>query len=278
MSDLSCFVSPTCSSVGTSPSPSAITFASRRTSAQHFITSVQRFSLADNLNEILFGNLLDAQTNRRGDQSDTDDPNKELSRYANLFGPGSADDCSQAHASLSYYLAQWGRTLEDDKGNGIATPVISVPLKSKPGSIRPVKPDDGANCGTGMVVQTSGVKLKFKNRPRFLNQKEQKGLDKGIIPDRKGAKIDAWSPGGVELLVQTVETVATTRATNRRKQGETDGTTCRDENEPEQRLRLVARRCDIDGDTIIKVSSERAIVRRLDEAVRVWIRMRTDYV
>jgi len=99
------------------------------------------------------------------------------------------------------------------------------------------------------------MKIKFRPRKRYLSAKEQKGLEKGLIPDRKGGKVDAWSPGGIELIVQTVTIIDDNK--NKRAQ-----------------LQLVAKRCDIDRDTIIKHSSERAILRRLDEAVRIWRKVR----
>ena len=78
-------------------------------------------------------------------------------------------------------------------------------------------------------------------------------MEKGVLPDRKGAKVDAWSPGGVELWVHTTSMESSSKLQN---------------------LHLLVRRCDIDGDTIIKYSSERAIVRRLKDAIRIWRKVR----
>ena len=95
------------------------------------------------------------------------------------------------------------------------------------------------------------MKIMFRPPKRYLSYKEQKGLEKGTMPDRKGGKVDAWSPGGIQLTVQ-VDIL----------EQESAG------------LRLIARRCDIDGDTIIKLTSERAIIRRLNEAIRIWKKVR----
>lgn len=97
--------------------------------------------------------------------------------------------------------------------------------------------------------------LKFRPPKRYLSYKEQKGMEKGNLPDRKGAKVDAWSPGGVQLTVLVVPTSI-----------ELDSF--------DWKLVLEVRRCDIDDDTIIKYSSERAIVRRLTQAVRIWQKVR----
>lgn len=79
----------------------------------------------------------------------------------------------------------------------------------------------------------------------------------GVIPDRKGAKVDAWSPGGVEIrvIMRTVIRPDKTPPNN---------------NSTRIVLGVTALRCNIDGDTVIKKTSERAIVRRLENAIRIW--------
>jgi hypothetical protein len=100
----------------------------------------------------------------------------------------------------------------------------------------------------------ASMKLMFRPPMRYLSYKEQKGLEKGVVPDRKGAKVDAWSPGGVEILVGILYWSG----------GYSNMYT----------LQLVARRCNVDGDTIIKDTSKRAIIRRLEEAIRIWKKVR----
>jgi hypothetical protein len=92
-----------------------------------------------------------------------------------------------------------------------------------------------------------------------LSYNEQNNLEKGKFPDRKGAKIDTWSPGGVELVFVIV--------------ADNGGVKQQDENDV---LQMVARRCDIDGDTIVKTRSEQTIVRRLNEAIRIWSKVRAE--
>jgi hypothetical protein len=126
------------------------------------------------------------------------------------------EDTSTARESLERFLQLWARQLEDDP-KGLATPIVVQDFRAN------------------------------RNTPAIRSMK-QRGLEKGVLPDRKGAKVDAWSPGGVELVVST--------------------------NADTSRLALTARRCDMDGDTVIKQSSERAIVRRLKEAIRIWKKVR----
>ena len=113
------------------------------------------------------------------------------------------------------------------------------------------------------MIKTSSVKISFCKTKRYLSSSEQRGLEKGQIPDRKGAKIDSWSPGGILLLVQTVDC------------GRSNVDDSSDEVHKDLMLRLIAKRCDIDGDTVVKISSERTIVRRLKDAIRIWKKMRT---
>ena len=81
----------------------------------------------------------------------------------------------------------------------------------------------------------------------------------GAIPDRKGAKVDAWSPGGVEIQV-------TTKIISKAMAGAHTNPTIQRRNI----IGVTARRCDFDGDTVAKKTTERAIVRRLENAIRVW--------
>lgn len=160
-----------------------------------------------------------------------EDPQKELAYFPYLAeGPA----VSQARASLALYLRRWAALLEAD--DSLTTPVMC-------GSFSP------ATNNTGFAVESSsGIKISFIKSPHYLSYNEQKDLEKGKFPDRKGAKVDAWSPGGVELVIFAKE----------------------------DNLVLIARRCDVDGDTIIKKKSEQTIIRRLNEAVRIWKKVRME--
>ena len=105
-------------------------------------------------------------------------------------------------------------------------------------------------------MQTNSIRIMFRPPPRYLSYSEQRDLEKGTLPDRKGAKLDSKSPGGISIMIHTIE----------RRKGS---------NDIYYELQLVASRCGIDDDTIIKVSSERTIIRRLKYAIRIWKNVRT---
>jgi len=103
-------------------------------------------------------------------------------------------------------------------------------------------------------------------------------MEKGVLPDKKGAKVDAWSPGGIELIVSMVvvdaDNIDVTTATT------VDNSTIHNGKHTNGKiqyyhLQLQALRCGIDEDTIIKYTSERAIIRRLqNEALPIWKKVR----
>ena len=173
------------------------------------------------------------------------EPEKELARFDDL-AVGSPDKTSLAHASLTSYIRLWSSLLENgrDGSRGLTTSVTASSFE----------PLETIAVGTAPVKKASGIRIMFRPPKRYLSYSEQKNLDRGIVPDRKGAKLDAWSPGGIEVLVETL-----------RQESSDDA---------KEIVRLVARRCGIDGDTVIKVTSERAVVRKLTEAVRIWVKMR----
>lgn len=86
-------------------------------------------------------------------------------------------------------------------------------------------------------------------------------MERGVLPDRKGAKLDSKSPGGIAIFISIDDIdhggdCATTTISSR------------------QQLRIVAQRHGVDRDTVIKEASERAIIRRLEQALRIWQKVR----
>lgn len=234
------------------------------------------------------------------------DPTEELACFENLAtddddgGGGGAVDSS--HQSLASFLLAWGKTLEKAEGADKLPTPLSCGVYSAPPpkasltttnatnttyTINTIKDSPDAtkiSCNSDderiqKVLQTSGVKLSFRKTKRYLSRNEQRGLEKGVVPDRKGAKIDLWSPGGILLLVQTVSVELPCDDGDGSVDSEAVasgiGVAGTKNSVHGRRLRLVAQRCDIDGDTVVKVSSERTVVRRLKEAVGIWIRMRS---
>ena len=226
----------------------------------------------------------------------TDDPRLVLAEWNSLLEwVGDENERIARVESLTNFLEVWARlTLSDDKG--LTTPVSCSKFKAtgqqtKKGatatrrgtvsSSPPIPVADPPEHAEHLEQQQRTMKLVFRPPKRYLSYKEQKSMEKGVLPDRKGAKVDAWSPGGVEITVTTTTTKTTTPMDrSSRKQAPTlhdnpigrHGAEAETEQQTEQRHKLgvVVRRCDIDGDTVIKKTTERAIVRRLEDALRIW--------
>jgi hypothetical protein len=182
------------------------------------------------------------------------DPFKELACFESLV-TGTETETNGAYDSLTNYLQLWAFALQQDP-KALATPITTSEFKQQQQQqVNQLLEEDGSGSPDDLVddnvKKSTSMKIKFRPPKRYLSYKEQKGLEKGMMPDRKGGKVDAWSPGGIQLTVQLTILEQETAE-----------------------LRLVARRCDIDGDTIIKLTSERAIIRRLNEAIRIWKKVR----
>ena len=231
----------------------------------------------DQLESLLIGSIFGEEEEQNQPQLE-EEVNKVLGTWEELERAENWQNILAARSSLQHYLQLWARRLDDDKG--LATPVTGAEF-FKPEETIEYSGDDNnseaSRLSTIIVSENddecveadsetaargkslSSMKLTFRPPKRYLSFKEQRDLEKGVIPDRKGAKVDAWSPGGVKLTITI------------RPQHEEEGDITR---EQLYVMGMTARRCDIDGDTIIKYSSERAIIRRLEEAMRIWKKVR----
>ena len=164
------------------------------------------------------------------------------------------------------YLQSWGRQLELSQDRSLPTPILVTDFRNVTRKYHEIDPPTVTKSHLPMELVMT---LSFRPSKRYLSYKEQKGLEKGVIPDRKGAKVDAWSPGGVELIMKLVE---------EEEEDEKERPQSLDDDAVKEHkvyhLMLSARRCDIDDDTIVKFSSERVIMRRLKEAIRIWLKVR----
>lgn len=150
--------------------------------------------------------------------------------FVNLTFPD--DNVQAARQSLVFFLHQWAQQLaQNNDKQQLATPITTSDFTPVP-----------------MLNDTLRMTLMFRPPPRYLSYNEQKSMEKGVLPDRKGGKLDSKSPGGITIVVTTEKMH--------------DNGSCA--------VRLVAQRYGVDGDTIIKASSERAIIRRLNEALNIW--------
>jgi len=219
------------------------------------------------------------------------DPNEILASFE-LMNFTDLSDLTKSHNSLTNYLQLWGRNLELHPEKGLTTPITATDFRDTTYSYSFL---DGSNSMSSTsrieeeendsttddrvyprrieIPRNVSMTLKFRPPKRYLSYKEQKNMERGVLPDRKGAKVDAWSPGGIQLLVHVVPQVAAQEETSL-SSSEEEELLVLSSSLSSWRLLLEARRCDIDGDTVIKYSSERAIVRRLKEAVRIWLKVR----
>lgn len=225
-----------------------------------------KMNLMDNLEKLLMGSVFPE------DDIEEVDPYKELASFANLT-VGTTAEISLAHNSLNAFLLDWGRALEKATGpEKLPTSIFCIPFVPKPWAgrdqdeIAKLGRKEYASGNSTTVVKTSYVKISFQKTKRYLSRNEQRGMEKGQFPDRKGAKIDSWSPGSIILIIETVAAHSVPKI---------DGVGGSLESAVVHELTLTAKRFDIDGDTVIKVSSERTIIRRLRDAIRIWNKMRT---
>ena len=139
--------------------------------------------------------------------------------------------------SLQDYLKKWAKLLEEDpKGMGLTTKVKAVVPTFSP----PVKEQ----------VTTEGVK--FLTSVQLLFQPPSGGTGYGDKDDKKDdggnnnankKKKKKAAEGGVEVVVLE---------------------------EASGRLKILARRCNMDEDTMVKEMSEQAILDELKKAIRIW--------
>ncbi len=259
------FVSTGMKSPGNAPCPAMSLRRGTNSRSFNNHSNSLKMSFIDKVEQFMIGSIFPENDVK------IEEPNKELLCLTDLAN-GTMDEMTIAHDSLTAFLLEWGKSLEKADGTErLPTPIFCIPYSPTPQlEFQEFFIDVYEKEEYAALIQTSGVKLSFRKTKRYLSKNEQRGLEKGQIPDRKGAKIDSWSPGGILILIQTI---SCHNPSNESKNG-LECNTWNTEHE-RQRLRLVAIRCDIDGDTVVKVSSERTIIRRLKDAIRVWKKMRS---
>lgn len=238
----------------------------------------------------------DGANNNNNGGDDDDDPRLVLGQWENLW---ECDETDTKAESLTHFLEVWAQiTLTND--SGLTTPVSCTKFKPSTAtssatanenstvtaasttrerriSRQSVKDEqfttsNSNTSSSNKSKQPHSMKLIFRPPKRYLSYKEQKSMEKGILPDRKGAKVDAWSPGGVEITVATKTIPATSNSNHSSSANDNDSNANTDNNSNGKRMIIcvTACRCSIDKDTVIKKTTERAIVRRLEDALRIW--------
>lgn len=238
----------------------------------------QRMSLIDTLEKLMITTIFPEDD----EVIKTEDPDKVLAFMPDL-AVGTNTEIALAQKSLTSFLLAWGKELARAEGSEkLTTPIYCIPFSPKSvTSMTKAPPNNNEEIATTRtatkqnplivenVVKTLGVKISFLRQKRYLSMNEQREMEKGRLPDRKGAKIDSKSPGGVLFLIQIVSCCdnSTLRTTDVIRED--------DLQDQQLQLQLTAKRCDIDDDTVVKISSERTIIRRLNDAIRVWKKMRS---
>mmetsp|Transcript_21732 Transcript_21732/g.47389 ORF Transcript_21732/g.47389 Transcript_21732/m.47389 type:complete len:249 (-) Transcript_21732:113-859(-) len=174
----------------------------------------------------MFGNLFGGSEDKAADE--------ELASFTNLAK--SKEDVDIAYDSIAMYLEEWANLFQGEGGKqrGLTTPVTVS-------SFVPPTNNEDQEGKNGKIVESSGVKLKFKPpKDNYYSESEEREKEEG-----REKKDDEVSPGGVQVVAQKAS----------------DGT----------ELRVVAERCDIEeGKTIIKEMSEQVIVDDLRKAISIW--------
>lgn len=121
---------------------------------------------------------------------------------------------------------------------------LTTPVKvSKIGTAAEIDPN-AESGGTEHIVDSEGCRLVFQKVDTGYNSKKE---EKSTSSTKKKQKP---KQGGVEVLVQKISST----------------------NVEQSFLRIVARRCEVDEDTMIKEMSEEIIMNELRKAIDVWNR------
>ena len=119
-----------------------------------------------------------------------EDPRKILAQWQlDEAVSNNEENLTSALSSLTHFLELWAKQLEGDKA--LATPITS---SSKFQETLPTETSTNATENASAIHLS--LKLIFRPPKRYLSYKEQKSMEKGVLPDRKGAKV-------VRLIIPT---------------------------------------------------------------------------
>lgn len=144
---------------------------------------------------------------------------------------------------LASYMEQWSDRFNNGaKGTGLTTPVTVSPSRFRN------EPD------VPNVIRKYGVCLEFKTTATgaaYKSKSEERELEKMSGKQQKSGPplttLKQKKEGGIEILVEEVS----------KEDGKFE-------------LRVRAKRCNMDDNTVIKEMSEETILKRLNEAVEAW--------
>lgn len=171
----------------------------------------------------------------------------ELATYPSLYTNGDDRTVDGTFDSLSTYLDSWSQLFESSGKGGVlklTTPVKVLPLKLVASSVSDHNESDNENDDDSVrVVASNGLRLIFQNVDTGYSnkkdeQQQQQKQDNGDDKKKKKPKLQ----GGVEIVVEKIN----------------------------NDVRVRARRCNFNDETIIKEMSEETIVKELEKAISVW--------
>ena len=172
----------------------------------------------------------------------------ELLRIDAGQGAEDTDDgiLDSKYEQLRQYVKQWSGAYEGDrKGTGLTTPVLV--RKSR----KPAYEVDGvvARDGIRILFQTTNTGDRYKSASEERQDERERSSGGAPPPSKKSSSstpviMKQQKEGGVEVLVEKT----------------TDG-----------KIRVRARRCNMDNKTIVKEMSEVVIVKSLKRAVEAWV-------
>ncbi|KAL3899532.1 MAG: hypothetical protein SGARI_006439 [Bacillariaceae sp.] len=116
---------------------------------------------------------------------------------------------------------------------------LTTPVKLDQIALSVSSEDDGVNVASGVRLLFQKVDTGYKSK----DEEEREETGGTETKKKKKKEKDEPSQGGVEILVEQME----------------DG-----------KLRVVAKRCDVEDDTMIKEMSEEKILAELQTAIDVW--------
>lgn len=160
---------------------------------------------------------------------------------------GKEEELERKFEELSSYVKEWSDRFNNGaKGTGLTTPV----------NVYPSRFGDEMTLSSN-IRRKFGVRLDFKQTntgSAYRSRDEERKMERDRPPasastnkDQVPSTMKQKKQGGVEILVEEVTS----------KEGLCE-------------LRVRAKRCNMDDDTVLKEMSENTILKSLEEAVRVW--------
>jgi len=162
------------------------------------------------------------------------------------------NDVDVKFESLSDYITnKWAMLFVT--GNIPLTTPVRVLKNAASSEIESNQTDQDENSGAENVEDVAGCRLIFQKVDTSYKSKEEEEAGSTTVDDRTtSSDQEETKQGGVEILVEKISKLSPSSDDARRS------------------LRIRARRCEVDDDTMIKEMSEDIIVEELRKAIDIW--------